>query len=217
MKGIITSAAALTVALACAQPASADPVRIASGSLQYTRGVGFSPVTLAGARDFTFAGRPGLGVFDAFDCVLMPCTAGDTLSLRAHWSGADLGGTASIDGATYRAVGALSSNASMSADFFGSLTLPSTGVAAVRVVPFRFAGQFSVFDLDATRTYDLTGLGLATASFARTHPGATWSLDSLRYDLGDVSAAETLSHMPEPSTLALVVVGVGILVRKRSR
>lgn len=217
MKGIIPSAVALTAALACARPASADPVRIASGSLHYTRGVGFSPVTLAGARDFTFTGRTGLGVFDPFDCVLMPCAAGDTLSLRAHWSGSDLGGTATVDGATYTAVGSLGSNASLFADFFGSLTVPSTGVAAVRVVPFRFAGQFSIFEFDATRIYELTGQGLVTASFARTHPGGAWILDDLRYDLRQLSAAENLSHMPEPSTLALVAIGAGMWVRRRRR
>lgn len=211
MKGITTGVLALAAALGCARIAAADPVQIVSGSLEYSRAAGMSPLTLAGTRDFTFTGHTGFGLFEPRDCAFGHCVDGDVVSLRAGWSGTDLGGMATVDGRTYTSVGSVSADSSLLANFFGSVMLPAGGSTGVRTVPFSFIGQFIVLETEAARRYDLSGGGLATVSFTRSAATGGWLVNSLRYEFEDVSAA------PEPSTLALVGLGAAYGAWRRRR
>ena len=206
--------AVAAMVVGCASPAAADPVQITSGSFAYLGGIhSFSQITLEGTRGFTFAGFVGFGFFPAADCVFPECVSGEAIDLRAHWSGGDLPGTATVDGATYHAVGSASSDSSASVDFSGTLFAPTAGNGPVQQsTPFSFVGLFAVFEPRSTRIYDLEGAGVATATFSR-HPGTdAWRIDRLQYDFLDPALA------PEPSTLGLVGLGaVAAAARRRRR
>src|SRR4051794_40528083 len=96
------AATGITLSLLAASPASADPIRITSGTLDIagaeSSGGRSSPLHLVGDRGFTLDGSTGDGVFEpGFTCEF-GCNPGDAISLDATWSGLDLHGRATLDG-----------------------------------------------------------------------------------------------------------------------
>jgi hypothetical protein len=197
---------ALAATFAYVSPAAADPVRITAGSLEYFAPLDFSDLTLTGSMGFTFTGRPGTGVFEPSSCAVAPCRAGDSFSLRAEWSGIDLGGTATFNHTVYERVGSLSSNTAMVAQFFGTMRAPERiddrlGDRASRTAPFSFEGGFFIDGLPQSTVVRMVGEGMATASFRRQTGSDAWLLDGLHYDFG------ATAPVPEPSTLLLLIAG----------
>ena len=202
MKACATGAV-MTLSLAFAAAAAADPVRITAGALIYEgRSNSFSPLTLEGTMGFTFSGKPGFGVFAPGECVVPDCASGASLSLLARWSGGDLGGTATFDGATYWPIGSQASNSSLSVEFLGSVFAPASGTAAMLSVPFLFnALFFAPSSPGLTSAHVLSGQGTALASLLR-HPGTgAWRFERLEYRFGEPA------HAPEPATLTLLATG----------
>lgn len=197
---------ALAATFVYVSPAAADPVRITAGSLEYFAPLDFSDLTLTGSMGFTFMGRPATGVFEPSSCAVAPCGAGDSFSLRAEWSGTDLGGTATFNDTIYERVGSLSGNTAMVAQFFGTMMTPERsgdglGDRAVRTAPFSFEGRFFIEGFPQATVVRLVGDGMTTASFRRQAGSDAWRLDGLHYDFG------ATAPVPEPSTLLLLLAG----------
>lgn len=210
------SGVVVALSLACAAAAAADPVQITAGALVYDgTSNSFSPLTLQGTMGFTFTGRTGFGVFAPGDCIVPDCLSGSPLSLLARWSGGDLGGTATFEGVTYRAVGSLSSNTSLAVEFDGTMFGPEAGNAAVLSAPFTFAGLFfAEISPGLTTAHVLSGEGTALASLIRHSGTDAWRFERLEYQFADAGP------VPEPATLTLLAAGgaiAGWRVRSRRR
>jgi len=203
-------AVALAATFGYVSPAAADPVRITAGALEYSAPFDFSELTLTGSMGFTFSGQPGTGVFEPLSCAVALCQ-GDLLSLRAEWSGLDLGGMATLNETAYERVGSLSSNTAMVAQFFGTMMAPRMpGERTIGTARFSFEGRFFIEGVPESTVVQLVGEGLATASFRRVAGSDAWRLDGLRYDFADTSP------VPEPSTLLLFLAGAACARALRS-
>lgn len=169
--------------------ASAVDVTIVSGLLRMTPSAG--PLTLQGDRGFTFsAGVSAIGgIFVPYTtCNLAegPCSPGDVVSLRAHWVGNDITGTATLGGVTYPRVG---QNESMLVEFIGSFVLPPLAPSAQVVAPFAFTGMFTY----SGGPQGLVGSGLATIALAPDAglPGR-WRIVEVHYEFADRAPAPWL-------------------------
>ena len=215
-----------TLMLAAAPHAAADPIHITSGFLDMNPIAG--PLWLSGAQGFTFSSGVDIagGTFLPVDnCNFDPlhCRPGDTLNLRASWSGNDVTGTATLDGATYVAVGSLSSFSSMVVQFNGTAVLPALQSGpTVLTAPFLFSGTFfhpvpgAVNGFPATSdTLAGSGTTIVTLAPSRGFPGS-WIVTHARYEFSTSDAAPT----PEPGTLLLIgtgLVGAAAILRRRAR
>ena len=209
MKRGLLPAAILVAVVGVPRFACADPISITGGYLDMNPS--FGPLVLAGDRGFTFSSGVDTvaGVFHPIGCNFDPlhCTPGSTLGLTASWSGNDLPGTATLDGATYVHVGSLGSPSSLSVTFSGTAGLPSIAASAILTAPFLFSGTF--FHPISTSSLligeILTGRGFATLSLTphRAFP-VSWHLDRAVYEFGHDPA-------PTPEPGALLLTGVGLI------
>lgn len=169
------------LAVTAARPAAAD-VSIAGVSLDMNPDTG--PLRLAGDHGFAFEGRVSSngGVFmPGLVCRQYggPCSPGDTISLRAYWSGLDAPGAATFEGVSYFPVG--SGNSSLVAEFNGSVVLPPLADTATVVAPVRFDGAFYY----PSGVEALVGTGSVTLSLVRdTVIPNRWRLLRALYELG---------------------------------
>lgn len=171
----------------------AADITITTGSLHMTPGAG--PLVLAGDRGFTFSSRVSAvgGVFVPYTrCNLFdgPCSPGDVVSLRAHWLGNDITGTASLGGVTYPQVGSGFSTESMEVDFIGSFVLPPLAASAQAIAPFAFNGTFHY----SGGPQGLAGSGIATINLSPDMgtPGR-WRVVDVLYELAERAPAPWLS------------------------
>ena len=215
MSAVLRTVAILVVALALAAPARAETILITSGLLEWAAGRGpGADVTLAG-DGLTFTGRTGFGVFNPPDqCRVPECTLGSSVDLRAYFIGLDLSGTATFEGRTFTGFGSLAGTAGGSAEWTGSLSIPTTFSGGLLTAPFMFTGEFA-FEEDPTAPRRIGLLGSGTARLMFTpypgEPGA-FSLSSLRYEFDS-------APVPEPTSMLLIGTGLAGLaaVRRRRR
>jgi hypothetical protein len=219
MKKVLPGAILVAV-IGIPRVACAEPISISHGYLDMNPR--FGPLVLAGSRGFTFSSGVDTvgGLFLPIECNFDPlnCTPGSTLGLTAGWSGNDLSGTATLDGATYVHVGSLSSSSSLSVNFAGTAVLPPLAASAVLTAPFLFSGTFfHTTASGAVVSEILSGRGLAMLSFTpnRAFPDS-WHLDHARYQFAQSDAAPT----PEPGPLFLIgagLIGLAAMVRRGGR
>lgn len=201
--------------LLIAAPARAD--RITAGALIYP---GIAKAIDIDLQSETFVldgfASPFFGIFNPrFQCTVPVCLPGTTVNLLTHFSGGDLGGTATVDGVTYTPIGGLSSRASMSATWMGSLRIPQTYQGGSLTAPFTFAGVFS-YEVDPTtawRNLTLFGSGTATATFVpygAPEFAPALFLDSIRFDFEPAAT-------PEPASMILVGSALAGLLATRAR
>lgn len=199
-------AALWVVALGAAAPAGADPIHLASGSIHYSRGnlPQFSALTADGASirsDFgDFAGE----IWNP-DHACFGCAPGSTIGLTQSESfdGSDAfisaGGSVRVGDTDFWI---------QSLDFqiaSGSFTLPdsSGGVEHLRS-PFVFRGVIVGLSLAGeTRTFDLSGTGTGTSTFA----GNDWFATTYAF----------ASPTPEPGTLLLLAGPAAVALIRRRR
>ena len=126
-----------------ASTAAPGDIAVTGGYLNMVRGAGALVIT--GDRGFSVNGgvSAAAGIFVPYSyCILLdgPCSPGDTVSLRALWSGTDAPGRFTLDGVTYGSA----NMASMRLAFDGLFLLPPLADSATVVAPFVFEGGLSV-------------------------------------------------------------------------
>lgn len=198
--------------------AAADPIQITSGSLQWSFGTTAMPVTLSG-DGFTFSGGTNRteGIFQPIEqCEVPECGPGTTVDLHAFFLGNGLPGTATINGETYTAVGSLDGTSSLGAEWFGSLTIPSSFTGGTLTAPFLFTGQFAyeTDPMQSWQTVSLFGSGTASLTFNAwpQFPGA------LQLTAASYTFDAAPPPVPEPASLLLLGTGLaGIAAARRKR
>jgi hypothetical protein len=212
--------ATLVAALALAAPASADPIgvetfpiRILHGSLDV--GTVSATLTLAGTRGFSLTS--GMAVLGGSVELCQGCRPGEEISLGATWSGKDLGGTAAVQGRTFRIGGLNPLDANGIVFFSGSAGVapPLDGVSETVIAPFTFAGEIVEWlSNDLVHRYPLFGQGTATVQLSRIAGETAWHYHRAVYEF-----SPNPEPVPEPATLVLLTTGlVGSAIRfRRSR
>ena len=201
-----------------AVPATALPILITSGSMQFPR-FPYGTVELLGTDGFSYAGNisPSVNLGPRGSC--FPCAFGaGSVSMDGQMIGLDVTGAVTVEDYAFR-IGSGSSE-------YGSLSLALTGIAAVPTVvvpgttfqvtvPFHMEGRLhlpiSINRVGALPAYDLVGDGTATLFLTAADvfdDGPRWMYNGVRYDF---------ARVPEPSALLLTVVGVGAAVLRRLR
>ena len=187
-------------------PAAADPIPLVSGTIRYTRGAPgeLSAQTLDGAQIDSIFGNFVREFWDP-DHACTGCTPGSIIALSQTESFTNEDdamaalGTVSADGVDYFV---------QSLDFqiaAASVALPDSANTTVDVSsPFSFLGLVTARSIAGTAiAWDLTGSGIATATFANND----WTRTA--YEFGAAT--------PEPGTLLLLGGPVLALLRRRSR
>ena len=210
----VTCAFVVGAVLGCAAPAFSDPILITSGFLEVEgrTPANFNEMRFFGSRGFSFEGTGLLGNFGPEDECLLGCQPGQAVDLFAAWSGGDLVGTATLDGANYQVNG---NSVSANVEFTGSLVLPPfDGDAAVLTAPFGFTGLFIVEAQGGNPhiAETLRGSGTVTTTWAREldpDGGTGWFLDVALYEFA--------APIPEPTTVTMLALGGAVLALRRRR
>ena len=198
--------------LALAAPVRADPVTITGGLVETNVGISAARFEMEGAEFFWSSG----GSFSSPLAVLCsPCAPGTQAPLGGVFNQSNFGGRLITGGVTYDDL-----------FFFGSGTFTTDAVVLAGPAPFtvqtpfRFTGLLRAFDdpnaLNPLFTFDLAGVGTATASFGLT-PGSDGTLFDLRGEslTYRFEPAGSEAPVPEPTSMVLLGTGVaGIVVRR---
>jgi len=128
------------VLVVSAAAAVADSIRITSGSLTATENQTFGHQITLESDGFTFEGVAGFGIFAPEQCQFGLCVPGAAVDLNARWVGFDLPGTATLNGRTFTNVGSAGADSSMSAEWTGTLNIPSGFTGGLLTAPFQFSG-----------------------------------------------------------------------------
>ena len=207
---------ALGVLLVAARAASAEPIRVLGG-MTYDAAIDVAPrIELFSAeRGFSLQSVPDHPFFGP-RCN-GDCQPGDMVQIHASWSGHDLPGMASLDGATFR-IGIGSEEEGFGFVFFDgpSWTAPAfTGLTtATVVVPITFTGTLAppTPDDEIPQLTRLSGGGVATLALSWNAPTDGWLLSRARYELSADAAP-----IPEPATFLLVGSGLAAAAWRRRR
>ena len=202
-----STAAMLLLGLASA---SADPVRITSGSFAYPALPLDIAVDLSG-DGFTFTGRAlrmGMG-FDPYQGCLVPaCLPGSTLSLHTFGTEQNYAFvTVTYQGRTFTNFSGIDARSSVVTDWRGSLPIPSNFAGGVLTAPFSFSGVFLLTDEPSGffQRGELVGSGTATVTLgpygSPLHPDA-FATTAVRFDFADAG--------PTPEPMSVVLVGTGL-------
>ena len=202
--------------------ATAEPIRVNAGELLVVERSG--TLQISGEQGFSLSARvdAAFGVFSPWSqCSSTPeCSPGDSVSLRAFWSGFDVrNGVLTFEGETYQ-VREFGSGASVAVQFAGSFIAPPLAESAVVTAPFTlvpftptFGGSGFILPYPSLGIQPFFGFGTATINLSpwgSAFPGV-WTVDSVRYEF---SATEPV---PEPGTMLLVGLGIAGAARRLRR
>lgn len=172
------SAAVAATAAGGAKVAAADTIKITQGLLALDSNRP-GTATLRGSRGFRFEGRTLSGVDPSTNCSTFdPCAPGEIVPFTATWAGADLPGTATLQGKDYADVGGFNSDSSLRVDLTGSFVAPAEAAAATVTVPFTVNGTFLGGGLA-----ELQGTGRVTFTLVWQSVGG-WAISSSSFDFG---------------------------------
>lgn len=182
---LFATASQLLITLALSSTASAQIQVRGYADLHQT-----GPLILAGDRGFTTTAQltrtDDRLPFDACDGNPARCSPGSTFTFNA--GGTPQGGTVTLDGVTYRRIGAQNSEANMQVAFRGSVVLPAIAPSAVVTAPFTFSGTLDhpVNGGSSFAHEELSGTGLADIYLSSpsdpTYPNS-WYVDRIVYRL----------------------------------
>jgi hypothetical protein len=200
--------------------ATADPVRITSGSIVLSEPHLFQggPIRIAGTRGFSIEGfvDTSEGAVDPLrQC--FPCEPTAHFSVGANLASSAIIGSATLDGKRYQDINTSSSNNFSVVQLTGTTVLPPVnGSSLVIRAPFTMTNSSFTYELTPgsdseppeLATVALRGGGTASVSFHANPSLPVWEFSGMRYDFAPT---------PEPSTLFLLGGGLAALWRARTR
>jgi len=200
--------------LALTLNASAEPITITGGSLEFptiaTAQAG--AISLKGTRGFSLQGFVDSGESNV-GALCTPCTPDVPLSVGASLFGSALVvTTATLDGQTYLDVNREFSPVAISLNLAGTTHLPVLQASPVLLIaPFTVSGTFSLVDSQGQLPpVNVPIRGAGNVSLTLTPAPQIWEAAPVRYDFTQPT--------PEPATLALMTAGLGAAaVRGRKR
>jgi hypothetical protein len=168
--------------------ASARTIKLSGGSIDYQLvDAAAGPVHFEGNRGFTFDGQTIGGRLEV--CPSGACIPGETVDIHAFASGADLRGTATLQGVTYD-VPVPNGPEFMAYEVTGEFTVPPIGASTTLtlVVPVNFNGTFDHPPKAGQRTDTESLVASAIATITLTQfeafPGTlAWSCTNLTFDI----------------------------------
>ena len=200
--------------LALAPAASADPIHIVEGSyLDWGRLTGLEIHLVGDSEGFTYHTETAGFAVSTAPWHAVKVDPGQTLNLRTIVDGTDARGTATWRGESYGFSSA--SDASLSLEWNGSLTVPQGFLGGMLTAPLDFAGVFlhrPQIGPGETNRFDLLGNSTATLTFAPSlvFPGS-FTVEAVRYDFNGADP------VPEPASMLLLGSGLAGVLAARGR